>query len=222
MSQRKFVIERRLSEEAQSGCAPGVVLGVGMLIVTIGAGVAIYVEAPLTFSRVIGLALLAALAAAAVWVLHISLQNFLAGKRLGKVDFEVSARGSSGLEAAVAFAPPGGIRLERLVVAVRCAQGLGADSASEPIEFVHTLAEDQTLYGGEPVSRSTFFELPDDVPFSNDNGDDYAAWSIDLTIGIFRFPDHFESLRFQIVPPDAPDSFDVLVGELPGVNDDRA
>lgn len=139
------------------------------------------------------------------------IRNFLAEKKLGKVDVKLQpsalfAPGRRG-DLEVQFCPTAPAALNKVTASLKGQERVIRGSGSNRTTHTHvlyeqdfTLCEARDLTVGDPVKLLASFELPDDAPYSFKASDNYLEWTIGIHIDIPSWPDWNETHTFVVYP----------------------
>jgi hypothetical protein len=138
------------------------------------------------------------------------LRQRLARRKIGPVEFTVDPpRRRAGEKAAVGvrFQPRQFLRLNGIWVRLSgteiAVSGTGTNRTTHRHivhkETIALLEAGKSLFPGEPVELETLLELPEDAPPTFSFGDNQLRWTVDLKIGIPRWPDYTEDRTIRVV-----------------------
>lgn len=147
------------------------------------------------------------------WCVYRGLKNYLAEKRLGDVDVEVSpnrvAPGES-ITCNVMIRPAGASTLNQVSLTVEAFELVTQDQGTYQASYRHTVHEetkaseptaDKTLEKASPTTVSETFSIPESAPCSFEENDNRLIWKTTVCIDIPYFPDWERDERFIVAPP---------------------
>jgi hypothetical protein len=146
------------------------------------------------------------------WSLYQSLQNYVAEKRLGDVDIDLSSnRVTPGETVActVSMRPNGSVDLNAINLTLKGVEKVVSGHGTNSTTYRSKLHEEQivvddaintTISGGKTVEFSEDITLPETAPFSFDASDNDVIWRIESHIDVPGWPDWEHNELLMVAP----------------------